>query len=119
MVCTKAIDSGEAQSQANLIEPVVVMAHTSIVVIQNGLGVERIYHEAFPENTIISGVTYLLTSQVAPGVFSHTETQKLHLGPFPADTATTMNRENTETFAKLLRAAGADAMVHNDVQVER
>jgi 2-dehydropantoate 2-reductase len=118
VVCTKAFPSS-TPSPASFIRPAIRASHTSIVVIQNGIGVERPYRDAFPENTIVSAVTYLPTSQISPGVVSHTETQKLHLGPFPASEAKAADRTNTELFAHLIRAGGAEATVHNDVQVER
>jgi 2-dehydropantoate 2-reductase len=120
VVCTKAIsNTATAQSPPSLIQPAVRAGITSIVIIQNGIGVERIYREAFPDNTIISGVTYMPVSQISPGVFSHTETQKLHLGVYPAHDATTIDHRNTESFADLLKSAGAEVKVHQDVQIER
>lgn len=117
VVCVKAVDGQSPVTET--IKAAVQESRTSIVVIQNGLGVEKIYREAFPRNTIISGVTYSPTSQVEPCVVTHTETQKLFLGPFPADLASTIEKRNTETFAQLISAAGANAVVCDDIQVER
>lgn len=120
VVCTKAVsDKDISQSPSLLMRPAVRAGITSIVVIQNGLGVERIYREAFPDITIISGVTYMPVTQISPGVFSHTETQKLHLGVYLAQTETPRDHRNTETFANLLKSAGADVETHKDVQIER
>ncbi|KAH7125485.1 ketopantoate reductase PanE/ApbA C terminal-domain-containing protein [Dendryphion nanum] len=119
LVCTKAIGDQGGQSIPDLICPAVTKSHTSIVIIQNGLGVEKIYRKSFPDNTIISGVTYLPTSRVQATIFSHSETQKLHLGPYPAESATAVDRENTGVFANLIRAGGGEATVHMDVQIER
>lgn len=119
VVCTKAVSGQDVQFWQSAIGPAIQSENTSIVIIQNGLGVENIFHDAFPDNTIISGVTYLPTSQISPNTFLHTETQKLHLGLFPAKTATEKQRKSTEEFAAIIRAAGADATVHADVQIER
>ncbi|KAJ4983412.1 hypothetical protein SVAN01_11104 [Stagonosporopsis vannaccii] len=117
VICVKAFDTGDSVTES--IKPAVQESHTSIVIIQNGLGVEKIYREAFPRNSIISGVTYVPTSQVEPCVVSHTETQKLFVGPYPADTATSIDMNNTGAFARLLLAANAHAEVCEDIQVER
>lgn len=120
VVCTKAASGTDiSQSPPPLIKPAVRVGITSIVVIQNGVGVEQIYREAFPDNTIISGVTYMPVAQVRPGVFSHTETQRLHVGVYPARSATPLDHQSTESFANLLKSAGAQVEVHQDVQVER
>jgi 2-dehydropantoate 2-reductase len=120
VVCTKAISNTNTPlSPPSLIQAAVSAGITSIVVIQNGLGVERVYREAFPTNTIISGVTYMPVSQIKPGVFSHTETQMLHLGVYQAKGATALDHRNTESFADLLKSAGAEVKVHQDVQIER
>ncbi|PMD28764.1 2-dehydropantoate 2-reductase [Hyaloscypha variabilis F] len=116
--CTKALASSSSPP-ASLIRPAIRIGHTGIVVIKNGIGVERPYREAFPDNTIISGVTYLPTSQITPGIVSHTETQKLHLGRFPAGDATAAPCTKTMSFAKLIWAGGAEATVHIDIQIER
>ncbi|KAL6150161.1 hypothetical protein ACJQWK_02800 [Exserohilum turcicum] len=117
VVCVKAVDTGV--SPAEMIKPAVRESHTSIVVIQNGLGVEAIYHQAFPRNTVISGVTYMPTSQVEPCVVSHSETQTLFLGPYPTELTTPADKSSTEAFSQLIVAAGANATVCDDIQVER
>lgn len=120
VVCTKSVSgTDKSRSPPLLIQPAVRVGVTSIVIIQNGIGNERPYREAFPDNTIISGVTYMPVSQLSPGVFSHTETQKLHLGVYPANDATPLDHRSTERFADLLKSAGAEAQIHEDVQVER
>ena len=68
VVCTKAtFQSTSAALEA--IEAAVLPEATTIVLIQNGLGVEKAYHQAFPWVQIISGVAYLPTTQLYPGVF--------------------------------------------------
>ncbi|OAL55100.1 2-dehydropantoate 2-reductase [Pyrenochaeta sp. DS3sAY3a] len=118
VVCIKANNAGISPTE--LIRMAIKESYTSIVIIQNGLGVERIYQEAFPKNPIISGVTYMPTSQLSPCVVSHTETQKLYLGIYSGSPNTSLLGMNvTEALAGMIRAAGADATVCADIQVER
>ncbi len=121
LVCTKAVPMEYPNNPPTLLQSAISPGITSIVVIQNGLGVERPYKEAFPDNTIVSGVTYLPTTQISPGVVSHTETQRLHLGTFPASSPTSTEYANVNRFAQILRAypGDVDTTVHHDVQIER
>jgi 2-dehydropantoate 2-reductase len=61
LVCTKAFPG-----TAKLIKPAVSKG-TAIVLAQNGIGIEEEYAELYPNNTIISGVVWLPTTQVEPG----------------------------------------------------
>ena len=56
-----------------------ISSTTSIVLIQNGVGIEEIYRSAFPDNPILSCVTYLPVTQTSPAVFQHREVEKLHV----------------------------------------
>ena len=62
IVCSKAFPE-----TASLIKGAVTDA-TTIVVAQNGIGIEEPYARLYPGNTIISGVVYLPVVQVELGV---------------------------------------------------
>ncbi|KAL6245155.1 hypothetical protein RBB50_007930 [Rhinocladiella similis] len=114
VVCTKATKL-VTETVIQQIKSALTAQRTSIILIQNGLGVERPFHNAFPETTIISAVAYLPTTQVSPGVFVHSEVEILHLGLYPSAPAS----KPLVTFAELIRSAGATSKVHDDVQAER
>lgn len=66
-----------------------VAPSTTIVLIQNGIGIEDPYAKAYPANKIVSAVAYIAASQPASGEVSQTgESMKLILGPFPANGTT-------------------------------
>ena len=65
LVCSKAFPN-----TAKLIREA-VGPDTVIVLAQNGIGIEAEYSVAYANNTIISGVVYLPTTQVEPGVIEH------------------------------------------------
>ena len=79
VVCTK---STELTTQATIkaIAPVMTSRRTTLVLIQNGLGVEQPFRLAYPHNTLLSGVAYLPTTQLPNGVCNHSEIERLHLG---------------------------------------
>ncbi|KAL2811536.1 ketopantoate reductase PanE/ApbA C terminal-domain-containing protein [Aspergillus granulosus] len=101
---------------------------TAIVLIQNGLGIEREYRAHFPHNPIISCVAYLPTTQTAPAVVHHTEVERLQLGMFPGAGSSgeqdpggpsSCSSSAVTTLAGLLRAGGATAEIHADIQIAR
>ena len=61
LVCSKAFSGTSKMVEAAVSE------RTAIVLAQNGIGIEEEYAELYPNNTIISGVVWLPTTQVEPG----------------------------------------------------
>jgi len=118
VVCCKS-SLGSTPSTASLIAPAVTASRTSIVIIQNGLGVEREFHALFPSTPIISGVAYLPSTQVSPNSVSHAEIELLHLGNFPATPNLPEDRVSAEQFAALVTQGGATAVLHDDIQLPR
>jgi 2-dehydropantoate 2-reductase len=117
VVCTKAIFA-TTPATIRLIKPAITPGLTTIVLIQNGLGVEEPYHTAFPSTPIISGVAYAPTTRLSPGVFSHSEMERLHLGLYDADRRS-QAIEQLELFASLIRRGGGTTILEDDIQVER
>ncbi|KAJ2959726.1 hypothetical protein NQZ79_g4825 [Umbelopsis isabellina] len=52
---------------SEIIRPVVTVGKTSVVLIQNGLGVEEPILAAYPANPLLSVVAYIASSQISPG----------------------------------------------------
>lgn len=115
VVTAKAIPS--TPSLPEQIQPA-VSAATTIVLVQNGIGIEEIYHTQFPSNPLLSCVVYLPASQTAPGVIAHQEVEHLHIGTYPT-TAPATHKASAETLASVIRAGGGSATVHEDMQAPR
>ncbi|EME43053.1 hypothetical protein DOTSEDRAFT_72443 [Dothistroma septosporum NZE10] len=114
LVASKAFP-GTAQLIQDAVEP----KQTAIVLAQNGIAIEDEYAEQYPSNTIISGVVYLPTTQVSPGIVEHgTPLQRFEIGPYPAD-ADSEARAQVQRISNIFAAGGADAPVHDDVQTRR
>ncbi len=79
VVTTKALP--DRVDDAATIAPLVGPAST-VVLIQNGVGVEAPYRALFPQNPIISGVTVISAEQLRPGVIRQNRWTRLHLGPY-------------------------------------
>lgn len=112
VVCCKAFPS-----TADLIKPA-IRSKTSIVLCQNGIGIEDEYAEAYPANTIISGVLYLPTTQIRPGVIDHREIELLEIGSFPS-TSSLEVKQTVLDFQKLFAAGGGTVKVYDDIQSRR
>lgn len=112
VVCSKVLPS--FPSTAELIKPA-VSPQTTIVLIQNGVGIEKPYAALYPHNPLLSTVVYLPVTQVSPGVIQHKEVELLHIGAYPASSGP----ETATKFAELLASVGATVKVHEDVQFER
>jgi 2-dehydropantoate 2-reductase len=112
IVCSKALPT--VPTTAELIKPA-ISSQTTIVLIQNGIATEEPYSKLFPDNPLLSTVVYLPATQIEPGVVQHKELELLHIGPYPASS----NTASASQFAQLLKAGGASAKVHEDVQFER
>ena len=62
-----------------------VSERTAIVLAQNGIGIEEEYAELCPNNTIISGVVWLPTTQVEPGMYRSSPLLPPYVLSVPAD----------------------------------
>lgn len=105
VVTTKALprDSG---SGANLIKPV-VRPQTTIVLIQNGIGIEEPYREAFPNNVLLSAVTVISAEQIEQGVVRQNRWTRISIGPFTGGKGVpNKGGEKTKEFVKLLKDGG-------------
>ncbi|EXM18785.1 hypothetical protein RAB80_015680 [Fusarium oxysporum f. sp. vasinfectum] len=79
--CTKNIPD-IIPTLCDIIAPAVTPGHTAIVLIQNGLNIERPFIHRFPNNVIISGISRIDAHEVAPGVIEQKQNDLLHIGAF-------------------------------------
>jgi 2-dehydropantoate 2-reductase len=111
VVCSKAIPG----LVPKLIAPAVTPGKTVIVLVQNGVGIEQEYCDAFVNTPIISAVVYLPATQRPVGVVRHGEVEKLQIGAFPS----TASNGPAKSFSGLITAAGGTAECFDDVQPKR
>ncbi|KAF2478329.1 2-dehydropantoate 2-reductase [Lindgomyces ingoldianus] len=111
IVCSKATPA----TIPRLIAPAVTPGCTTIALIQNGIGIEDEYIEAFPANPLVSCVVYLPATQRPLGVIKHGEIERLEIGSYPSSASS----EHAKAFAELFASAGATAELYEDVQSMR
>ncbi|KAL2868603.1 ketopantoate reductase family protein [Aspergillus lucknowensis] len=81
VVSTKNI-ADHSPTTAELISPAVIPGKTSIVLIQNGLNIERPFFEKYPENICLSGVSLIDSHETSPAFIEHAAPDRLIVGAF-------------------------------------
>lgn len=79
ILCVKVLPGVD---RAALIKPW-MDANTRLVLIENGLDIERELAEAYPANPLISCLAFIAASRTAPGEVEHKAYGKLVMGRFP------------------------------------
>jgi 2-dehydropantoate 2-reductase len=119
IVSTKVLP-GQKPSTPDVIKPAVTESKTTIVLIQNGIGIEDEYATAFPSNPLLSCVVYLPTTQVSPGHIKMGGTEQLQIGTFPAtQEPSSPAKLAAEQLQSTLASGGGNAELHADVQAQR
>lgn len=93
-----------------LIEPAVTPGHTVIVLIQNGLNIEKPVQQRFPANTVLSGIQLIGATETSPGVVLHNEPDICKIGVFSNGTSSTppsaSQTQQAQDFITLYNACG-------------
>nr|POE66236.1 uncharacterized protein CFP56_54498 [Quercus suber] len=118
LVCAKALPEAGTPS---LIAPAVTKGKTTIVLIQNGIGIEDEYVAHFPDSPLLSCVVYLPTTQIKPGHVQMGFIEKLEVGTFPSSAYNSNSdiKSATDTLLSSLQSGGSNATLHPDVQEQR
>ncbi|KAG8793259.1 hypothetical protein FRC17_008471, partial [Serendipita sp. 399] len=121
VVTTKALppSSNSVDSEAKLIESVVGPG-TSIVLIQNGIGIEKPYSDAFPGNVLLSAVTVVSAEQIEHGVVRQNRWTRISIGPWTQGRGNeTDGISKTHEFCGILKAGGIkDAEEYNERELQ-
>ncbi|KAM0699571.1 hypothetical protein Q7P36_000574 [Cladosporium allicinum] len=97
----------------DIISPAITPGKTTILLLQNGLNIEKPILEKFPNNTVLSGVSLIGATEVEHGVVRHDDTDDCKVGPFPNPHSTSTAHSSTaETSARtLIKAYNASTNV--------
>ena len=121
IICTTKNVPDVPPTLVDLIKPAVTPGHSVVVLVQNGLNIEKPVLKAFPENICLSGVTLMGTDEPSPGHIQHNDPDRLFIGPFLSDT---INKQKqivaAEEFVKIYSASGkVQCSYQPDVQFVR
>ena len=81
LVTTKNIPD-VAPTVADIIEPAVTLGKTAIVLSQNGINIEKPILQRFPNNPVISSVSFIGATQRSLGNILHDDPDEQMIGPF-------------------------------------
>ena len=97
----------------DIIAPAVTPGKTTIVLLQNGLNIEKPVFERFPTNSILSGVSLIGATETTHGFIRHDDTDDCKLGPFsPPEHPSSAPSEAAEMSAhRLIEAYNASGKV--------
>ncbi|KKY20018.1 putative 2-dehydropantoate 2-reductase family [Phaeomoniella chlamydospora] len=107
IVCTTKNIPDVPPTLAEIIKPAVTPGHSVVVLVQNGLNIERPILAAFPSNIVLSGVSFCGSHEINHGEIVHEDNDRLFVGAFrnPA-----LDREKeveaAEAFVQMYKAGG-------------
>ncbi|KAF8917392.1 putative ketopantoate reductase [Mucidula mucida] len=97
-----------------------VSENTTIVLIQNGVGNEEEFQKRFPNNTVLSGVTWVGARQTTPGIIEHYNENSMQFGCHWSDEISReTQQQNLDKIVELFRAGGTDITVVPVIDVYR
>ncbi|KAJ5610608.1 hypothetical protein N7510_007327 [Penicillium lagena] len=104
-----------------IIEPAVTPGHTAIVLMQNGLNIEKPVIAKFPNNVVLSGVSFIGATENPKGHIAHDDSDSLKIGPYESPG---VKRETAvaaaKHFVKIYNACGkVDCTFDEDVPFTR
>lgn len=88
--------------------------NTRIVLIENGIDIERAVADAFPDNPLISCLAFIAVSRVAPGRIEHKAYGQLTMGAWPEGIT-----DDCREIASLFEVGGINIKLSESVVAER
>jgi 2-dehydropantoate 2-reductase len=112
-----------APTVVDIIEQAVTPGKTSILLLQNGLNIEKPLIAQFPNNPILSGVSLISATETHHGVIRHDDTDACKVGPFPSSESRVKPGVAETSARRLVEAYNASGKVNwaydNDVPYTR
>jgi 2-dehydropantoate 2-reductase len=93
----------------DIIEPAVTPSKTTILLLQNGLNIEKPLFARFPDNIVLSGVSLISATETSHGVIRHDDTDDCKVGLFPnpvTRSTTTVAETSARTLIEAYNASG-------------
>lgn len=107
VICTTKNIADVPPRVADLIRPAVTPEHTVIVLMQNGLNIERPVIQAFPQNVVLSVVTFCGSHQVEIGKIIHEDHDRSSIGPFlNPNLDSQIQHDAAKEFVEIYKASG-------------
>ncbi|ORY30758.1 6-phosphogluconate dehydrogenase [Naematelia encephala] len=121
VLCANKALLDHTPSLADTLEPV-ISAHTSIVLLQNGVGSEDPLHQHFPNTTIISAVVWTGAKALKPAGAEQSNQERLTIGVDYSSSDTAIRAAEDKDLSRIvayLRAGKGECEVTKDIQSQR
>lgn len=110
LICTKMIEG---------VDPVALVKgavgpETSLVLIANGIEVEKDIAKSYPENELISGLAFVCVTRTSPGHIWHQDYGRLVLGRYPIGLS-----KKVQNICDKISAAGIECQAHDNILAVR
>ena len=110
LIATKALPTIDIPDLIkNILKP-----KTKIILIQNGIHIEKNIAENFPNNELISVIAFIGVSRKSAGIICHQEYGKLIIGTYGAKAS-----ESVHFLEKLWKKSGIEVVVTDEILLER
>lgn len=107
IICTTKNNPDVPPTLVELIQPAVTPGHSVIVLIQNGLNIEKPLLQAFPTNICLSGVSLMGADELSPGNILENDADRLFIGPFLSENVDKQKQiAAAEEFVRIYSASG-------------
>lgn len=107
VICTTKNYADVPPTVAELLRPAVTPGYSVIVLVQNGLNIEKPLLAAYPQNIILSGVSFCGSHQVSTGEIVQDDTDRLYVGAFRnASLDPAVEDQEAKEFAAIYGAGG-------------
>ncbi|PVU95922.1 hypothetical protein BB561_001501 [Smittium simulii] len=118
LVCTKSLPNIEEPTI--VVSPSITDKKTTIVLLQNGIGIETYFAKAFPENPILSCSVYIDVIQLAQGTIDHGSTSKLEYGLYETSASDKVrDQQALKEFESDILAGDIDSKIADNIQRTR
>lgn len=94
--------------------PPLLKKDSVVILIQNGLGVEKDVADLFPDVSIVGGIARVSASKIGPGVIKHFDNGRLELGSYHL-----ANVDNLEKIVSVFQTTGLPIVITPDLQLLR
>ncbi|KAK3376475.1 ketopantoate reductase PanE/ApbA-domain-containing protein [Lasiosphaeria ovina] len=119
VVTTKNI-ADVSPTVAEIIAPAVTPGHTAITLLQNGLNIEKPIIAAFPQNPVVSGISFIGATEGPLGTIKHDDHDTLVVGPFTnPNIPAGVSEAAAKQFVNAYSCAGVDCVLEPDVRFWR
>ncbi|KAF2802185.1 2-dehydropantoate 2-reductase [Mytilinidion resinicola] len=123
IICTTKNIPDIPPSLSSLLSPALPYENTTavLVLIQNGLNIEKPLQDAFPTTPILSGVSLIGSAEIRPGKIIQDDHDRLLVGPFQnRSLASVLQIEASLDFVKIYKAGGKTNCTYSpDVEHDR